>query len=81
VDGTRVYYAERNKSVRERCAPFDFTHMWNLGNKMDEHRGREKKKRRKESKRLLTIGNKLRIATEGWAKWVMGIKEGTGSYM
>jgi len=36
--------------------------MWNLGNKMDEHRGREKKKRRKESKRLLTIGNKLRVA-------------------
>ena len=34
-------------------------------------------------KRLLTIGNKLRVAQEegrwvwGWGNWVMGIKEGT----
>ena len=28
--------------------------MWNLGNKTDEHRGREKKKREANHKRLLT---------------------------
>ena len=26
--------------------PYDFTHMWNLGNKTDEHVGRERKERR-----------------------------------
>ena len=33
-------------------------------------------------KRLLTLGNKLRVAggrcVRRWGNWVMGIKEGTG---
>ena len=37
MDGTRVYYAKRNKSVRERKISFDLTHMRNL-----RHRQREK---------------------------------------
>jgi len=43
MDGTRGYYAKQNKSVRERQIPYDFSHMWNLRNKTDEHRGREGK--------------------------------------
>ena len=39
VDGLRVYYAKQNKSVRKRQI-HDFTHMWNLRNKTDAHRGR-----------------------------------------
>ena len=38
------------------------------------------KKREANHKRLLTIKNKLRVdggRENGWAKWVMGIKEGT----
>ena len=30
-------YAKQNKSIRERQIPYDFTHMWNLRNKTDEH--------------------------------------------
>ena len=29
--------------IRERQVSYDFTHMWNLRNKTDEHRGREGK--------------------------------------
>lgn len=43
--------------------------MWNLGSKTDEHRGRKgkiknkiKTEREANHKRLLTIGNKLRVA-------------------
>ena len=39
VDGTRGYYANQTKSVRERS--HDFTHMWNLRNITDDHRGRK----------------------------------------
>ena len=28
-------------SQKKRQIPYDFTHMWNLRNKTDEHRGRE----------------------------------------
>ena len=42
---TGVYYAKRNKSVRERQISYDFTHMWNLRNKTDECRGGESNKR------------------------------------
>ena len=41
TNGARRYYAKQNKSVRERQISYDFTHMWNLRNKTDEHRGRE----------------------------------------
>ena len=42
VEGARMYYAKWNMSIRERQI-YDFTHMWNLRNKMYEHRGREGK--------------------------------------
>ena len=43
MDGTRVYYAKQNKSVREGQISYDFTSMWSLRNKTDEHReGKEK---------------------------------------
>ena len=40
MDGARVY-----KSVKERQMPYYFTHMWNLGNKTDEHMGMGKRER------------------------------------
>ena len=43
VDGTRGYYAKRNKSVRERQILYDFIDRWNLRYKTDEHKGREAK--------------------------------------
>ena len=43
IHGTRGYYAKQNKSVRERQIPHDFTHTWNLRNKIDEYRKRERK--------------------------------------
>ena len=44
VAGTRGYYAEQNKSARERqILLYDFIHMWNLRNTTDEHKeGKEK---------------------------------------
>ena len=43
MDGARVYYAKQNKPVTGRQIPYDFTFMWNLRNKTDEHTvGREK---------------------------------------
>ena len=68
MDGTRVYYAKRNKSVREGQTSYDFNHMWNLRNKADGHRGREEKKNKiktdKETNhnRLLNIEITLRVA-------------------
>ena len=58
--------------------------MWNIRKSMEDHKGREGKLNGKSSERetnherLLTIGNKLRVAGgEGrWGNWVMGIKEG-----
>ena len=35
VDGPGEYNAKRNKPVRERQVPCDFTHMWNLMNKLN----------------------------------------------
>ena len=43
MNGTRVYYAKQNKSIKERQIPYDFTHMWNFRNKTDEHSRREGK--------------------------------------
>ena len=45
MNGTREYNSKRNKSVRERQMPYDFTHMWNLRNKTNEQR--EKKRETK----------------------------------
>ena len=32
VDGTTVYYAKWNKSVRKSQISYDFTHSWNIRN-------------------------------------------------
>ena len=42
----RMYYAKQNKPIRERQRPYDFTHVWNLRNKTDEHMGKGKKEER-----------------------------------
>ena len=42
MEEAREYYAKWNKSIRERVIPYDFTHMWNLRNKTNEQRGRER---------------------------------------
>ena len=34
MDGPGEHYAKWNKPFRERYIPFDFTHMWNLMNKL-----------------------------------------------
>ena len=34
MDGCREYYAKWNKLVRERQIPYDFTHVWNIMNKI-----------------------------------------------
>ena len=68
MDGTTGYYSKQNKSVRERQVPHDLTHMWNLRNKTEDHRGRERKIKQDEireeinHKKLLTTGDKLRVA-------------------
>ena len=41
VDGTRVHYAKRNKSEKDKY--HDFTHMCNLRYKTNEHKRREAK--------------------------------------
>ena len=43
MDGTREYYAKQNKSIRKRQLSCDLTRMWNLRNKMEDHRRREDK--------------------------------------
>ena len=35
MDGARVYYANQNKTVRERQISYVFTHMWNLIGEMN----------------------------------------------
>ena len=35
MDGPGENYAKWNKPVRERQVPYDFTHMWNLTNKLN----------------------------------------------
>ena len=43
VDGPREYYAEQNMSIRERQLLYDLTHIWDLRNKTEDHRGGEGK--------------------------------------
>ena len=50
MDGTRRYYAEQNKSIRERQLSYDLTDMWNLRNKTEDHRGREGKIKQDETR-------------------------------
>ena len=55
-------------SQAEKELSYGFTHMWNIKNSMEDHRGREGKLNGKKSEketnheRLLTPGNKLRVA-------------------
>ena len=65
MDGAREYNAKQNKSVRGRQISYDFTHMCNLRNKINE----QGKKRYKPKIRLLTVENKLmvtRVEKGGW---------------
>ena len=34
-----MYYAKWDKPIRKRQIPYDFTHMWNLRNKIDDWEG------------------------------------------
>ena len=43
-------YAKKNKSVRERQIPYDFTHRWNLSNTTNEQRKKKIKDRERETK-------------------------------
>ena len=63
MDRAREYNAKQNKSARQRL-PYDFTHMWNLGNKMTEQGG--EKKRGKPRNRLITTENKLMVTRGEW---------------
>ena len=61
--------------------------MWTIRNRAEDHRVREgnlngkSSERETNHERLLTIGNKLRVAGGEvggeWGTWVTGIKEGT----
>ena len=67
MDGTGGYYAERNKSIRERQLSYGLTYMWNIRNNAEDHREREGKLNGKSSERETnherpTIVNKLRVA-------------------
>ena len=35
IDGLGEHYAKWNNPVRERQIPYDFTHIWNLMNKLN----------------------------------------------
>ena len=72
----RGYYVKQNKSEKDKY--HDFTHMWDLRNKTNEHMGGGGEKQTR--KQALNYRNKLRAAgavVGGWANWMMGIKEGT----
>ena len=60
MDGTRGYYAEQNKSMRERQLSYDLPDMKNLRGNMRGLWGREGN-----HKRLLISQNKLRAAGGG----------------
>ena len=51
MDRTREYYAEQNKSIRKRQLSYDLTHMWNLRNKTEDHRGRDRKTKQDKNQR------------------------------
>ena len=61
VNGATEYYAKWN-SQRKTYIPYDFSHMCNLRNKTDGHKGRGKKRGRQTIIETL----KDREQTEGW---------------
>ena len=48
ADGTRGYHTNQNKLIRERQLSYDLTHMWNLKNKTEDHKGKEEKIKQEE---------------------------------
>ena len=65
MDGARGYHAKLNKSVRERqIIPYGFTCMWNLRNKTNKQRGKERERESKPRNRLLTTENTLKVSIE-----------------
>ena len=43
MDEATDYYAKWNMSFREGKIPYDFTLMWNLRNKTNEHGGKKER--------------------------------------
>ena len=66
-----MYYAKWNKSEKDKYD--NFTHMWNLRNKTDEHRGQEKsiEGNKPNHERLLMIENKLRVGEGRWMRDIL----------
>ena len=65
MGGNRGYYAKENKSEKDKykSCKYDFTYTCNLRKQMTIGTGTKNKKNREANhKRLLTIGNKLRVA-------------------
>ena len=60
MEEPRVYYAECNKSDRERQMPDEFTCMWNLKDKINKHN----------RNRFIHTENILTVARweQGWGK-------------
>ena len=57
-------YNKRNKSVRERHIPYDFSYMWNLRNKTKEPMEKRHTQREKPRNRLIIIENKVMFTRE-----------------
>ena len=68
MDGARMYYAKRNKSIRERQIPYDFAQGWNLRSKTGEHMGSGGRVWERNHKSLLMIENKLRVDGGKWVE-------------
>ena len=49
MNGARGYNAKRNKSAREKQIPYGFTHMWNLRNKTNKQREKNKRKTKQDA--------------------------------
>ena len=79
MNGTRVYYAKQNKSVRERPISYDFTHVEFKKQQMRIGEGKENKIKHREGDKPSEI-LEYREQTEGCWRGevgVMGIKENT----
>ena len=70
MDGPKGYYAQWNKSVRERQTPHDFIYMWNLKYKISEQTKQKQTHRYKEQ----TDGCKRRKGLRGSVKKVKGLR-------
>ena len=55
MDGTGRYFAEKNKSIRERQLSYGLSHMKNIRNIVEDLRRREGKLNRKSSVRRKTM--------------------------